>query len=184
MQWKFSRYHVYFWLEEKNRFTISRIYYSVWFICWVSPYNCDGSVANPSILKESFTWIVRWMHFFRGENVEVWRIDCRPWGVGDDRSIGNAQCERGDIFQTRRICFFQSQMDESKLLEKIRNWEHPFWYGIDQFKERVTLTLLENQKGLFHNFMIHFRMPVKVWTIFGPCREVSYTAITLNSELN
>ena len=35
------------------------------------------------------------------------------------------------------------------------------WYGIDQFKERVILTLLENQKGLFHNLMIHFRMPVK-----------------------
>ena len=34
-------------------------------------------------------------------------------------------------------------MDESKLLE-----EHPPWYGIDQFKEKVILTFLENQKGL------------------------------------
>ena len=25
----------------------------------------------------------------------------------------------------------------------------------------ATLTLLENQKGLFHNLMTHFRMPVK-----------------------
>ena len=33
--------------------------------------------------------------------------------------------------------------------------------GGDQFKERVTLTFLENQKGLFHNLMTHFRMPVK-----------------------
>ena len=47
-------------------------------------------------------------------------------------------------------------MDESKLLEEIRNWEHPLWYGIVQFKERVTLTFLENQKGLFHNFMDSF----------------------------
>ena len=37
-------------------------------------------------------------------------------------------------------------MDESKLLEKIRHWEHPPWYGIDEFKERVMLTFLENQK--------------------------------------
>ena len=33
--------------------------------------------------------------------------------------------------------FFQSQMDESKSLEEIRNWKHPPWYGIDPFKERV-----------------------------------------------
>ena len=31
------------------------------------------------------------------------------------------QCERGDISQTRRIYFFQSQMDGSKLREEIRN---------------------------------------------------------------
>ena len=57
--------------------------------------------------------------------------------------------------------FFRSQMDESTPLEEIRNWEHPPWYGIDQFKERVTLIFLENQKGLFHNLKTHFRMPVK-----------------------
>ena len=57
------------------------------------------------------------------------------------------------------------------------------WYG-DQFKERVILTSLENEKGLFYNLMTHFRMPVKQLTIFGPCREASYTAITLNPESN
>ena len=31
---------------------------SIWFIGWVLPYNCEGSVSNPSIWKESFTWIV------------------------------------------------------------------------------------------------------------------------------
>ena len=34
-------------------------------------------------------------------------------------------------------------------------------YGIDQFKERVILTFLENQQGLFHNLKTQFRMPVK-----------------------
>ena len=29
-------------------------------------------------------------------------------------------------------------------------------------RERVTLTFLENQKGLFHNLMTHFRLPVKL----------------------
>ena len=27
------------------------------------------------------------------------------------------------------------------------NWEHPPWYGIDQFKEKVTWIFLDNQKG-------------------------------------
>ena len=43
---------------------------------------------------------------------------------------------------------------------------------------------LENQKGLFHNLMTHFRMPVKHEMIFGPCQEASNTAITLNPESN
>ena len=52
---------------------------------------------------------------------------------------------------------FQPQMDESTtFLEEI----HP-WYGSDHFKEKVTLTFLENQKGLFHHLKTHFRTPVK-----------------------
>ena len=60
---------------------------------------------------------------------------------------------------------------------------HP-WYGIVQFKEKVILTFLRNQKGLFHHLTTHFRMPVKRNTIFGPCREASKTATTLNTESN
>ena len=56
---------------------------------------------------------------------------------------------------------FQSQMDESNFLEEIKTWEHPLRYGIAQFKEKVTLISLENQEGLFHHLMAHFRMPVK-----------------------
>ena len=81
-------------------------------------------------------------------------------------------------------CIFQSQMDESKPLEEIRTCEHPPWCGIDQFKERVILTFLENQKGLFHHLKTRFRMPAKRLMIFGPCQETSYTAITLNPESN
>ena len=42
------------------------------------------------------------------------------------------------------------------------------------------MIFLENQKDLFH----HLRMPVKQLMISGPCREASYTAITLNPESN
>ena len=46
-----------------------------------------------------------------------------------------------------------------KPLEEIKTSEHPPWNGI--FKERVILTFLENQKGLFHHLKTHFLMPVK-----------------------
>ena len=89
--------------------TIQRTDCSTWFIGWVSPCNCEGSVTHPSIWKESFTWIVPRICFVRGVNLERWRTGCRSWGVGDDGRTGNllkkTQCERGDISQTRRIYF-------------------------------------------------------------------------------
>ena len=59
------------------------------------------------------------------------------------------------------IVFSQSLMDESNSLEEIRNWEHPPWYGITHFEEKIKEIFLENQKGLFHYLKTHFRMPVK-----------------------
>ena len=47
-------------------------------------------------------------------------------------------------------------MDESNFLEEIKTWEHPPWYGIDQFEEKVTLIFLENQKGLLHHLTDSF----------------------------
>ena len=39
-------------------------------------------------------------------------------------------------------------------------------------QERVHIDFSwENQKGLFHNLTTHFRLPVKLWTIFGPWSE-------------
>ena len=88
-------------------------------------------------------------------------------------------------FPNKENLFFQSQMDESKPLEEIRNWEHPPWYGTTQFEEKVKEIFLENQKDLhLHHLKTHFRMPVKRETTSGPCRETSYTAITLNQESN
>ena len=153
----------------------------------VVEYHPITAKENPSIWKESLTWIVPRTCIVRG-SLERWRTDRRPWGVGDDGRIWNllekTQCKWGDISPKNGKLLFQSQMDESKPLEEIRTWEHPPWYGIDQFKERVILTFLENQKGLFHNLKTHFRMPVKHEMIFGPCQETSYTAITLNQESN
>ena len=47
-----------------------------------SPYNCEGSVKNPSIWKESLTWIVPRIRFVRGEDfgrVTCWLQTLRSW---------------------------------------------------------------------------------------------------------
>ena len=71
-------------------------------------------------------------------------------------------------------------MDESNFLEEMRNWEHPPWYGITQFEEKVKEIFLENQKGLhLHHLTTRVRMPVKREMTSGPCQETSYTANSL-----
>ena len=114
-----------------------------------SPWNAvlicetfERPVKNPSIWTEILTCIVPWTRSERGMNLEGWRTGCRPWGVGDEWRIGNllkkTQCERGDVSKRKKDnLFFQSQMDESNLMEEIRNWEHTLWYGITQFEEKV-----------------------------------------------
>ena len=57
--------------------------------------------------------------------------------------------------------------------------EVPPWYGLYQFKGRVTLIFFETQKG--HD---SFPDAGKRSKIFGPCQETSFTAITLNPESN
>ena len=130
---------------------------------WVSPYNYEGPFKDPSIWRrKSYLDCSSDTICTRGEfgRVRYWLHTFRSWKRRTHRK-STRKSERGDISQTGRIYFFQSQMDESKPLEEIRNWEHPPRYGIDQFKERVTLTFLENQKGLFHHLTTHFRMLVK-----------------------
>ena len=69
------------------------------------PNTCERPVKNPSIWKESLTWIVPRISIVRGWNLEGGRTGCRPGGVGDDGRIGNllkkTQCERGDISQRK-----------------------------------------------------------------------------------
>ena len=102
--------------------------------------------------------------FMRGEfgRVTYWLQTLRSWRWWTHQKSSRIDSMRKSwYYPNKENLFFQSQMDESKSLEEIRNWEHPLWYGRDQFKERVKLTFLENQKGLFHNLKTHFWMPVK-----------------------
>ena len=81
--------------------------------------------------------------------VTYWLQTWRSWRRWTHRkSTRKDSMRKRDYFRKKKEnLFFQSQIDESKPLEEIRTWEHPPWYGIDLFKERVILTFLENQKG-------------------------------------
>ena len=111
------------------------------FIDWESPYNCERSVKNPSIWKESITWIVPRIRSVRVVNLErvtYWYQTLRSWRRWTHRKSTRKDLMRKRwYFQNKENLLFQSQMDESKPLEEIKTWEHPPWYGIDQFKERV-----------------------------------------------
>ena len=86
---------------------------------WVSPYNCAGPVKNPSILKESFTWIV----LYAGEigRVTYWSQTLRRYRRWTHRKSTRKDSMRKRWYDpNKEKLFFQSQMDESKPLEEIR----------------------------------------------------------------
>ena len=53
------------------------------------PFYCEGPIKNPSIWKESLTWIVPRIRSVRRGTLEGWHIGCRHWGVGNDARIRN-----------------------------------------------------------------------------------------------
>ena len=125
--------------------------HSIWSIGWVSPCDCEGPVKNPSI----------WIKFYLDCSldslctlVEFGRVTCwlqtlrcwRRWTLR--KSTQKDSMRKRWYFPNKENLFFQSQMDESKSLEEIRNWEHPPWYGTTQFEEKVTLTIGESEGSL------------------------------------
>ena len=92
------------------------------------------------------------------------------------------QCDRGDIFTKKENLFFQSQMDESKPLGEEQKLRTSTLIRPRPIQGGSHVDFLGESGGLFHNLMTHFRLPVKRQMTFDPCREASYTAITLNPE--
>ena len=96
---------------------------------WVLPDNCEGPVKNPSIWKESLTWIVPRLRIVRGGEfgrVTYWSQTLRSWRRWThQKSVRKDSMRKRWHFPNMENLFFLSQMDESKPLEEIRNWEHP-----------------------------------------------------------
>ena len=144
---------------------------SICFTCWVSPNNCERSVPNPSIWKESSTWIVPRIRSPRGGNLErvtYWSQTLRSWRRWTHRKSIRKDFSAKEVISPQKGEFTFPTADGRI---KIPGGE----------QELTTSTLIrprpsrgEDQKGLFHNFMTHFRLPVKLCTISGPCRAVCF----------
>ena len=148
----------------------------VWFIGWESPFCFEGSVKNPSIWKESLPWIVSSDTLCTREEfgrVTYWSQTLRSWKRMDASEIYSKRLNAKEmIFPKEKNYFFQSQMDESKPLrgdQELRT--STLITAATDSKEMVTLTFLENQKGLFHNLTTRFQMPVEAindfWSMLG-----------------
>ena len=96
--------------ERRFRQPFLRTYYSFWFIGWVSPYNCEGSVTNPSIWKERLTWILPRIRSLRGR-VTYWSHTLRSWRQMDASEIYSKRLNTKEvIFPKQGEFIFQSQM--------------------------------------------------------------------------
>ena len=71
------------------------------------PITAKGPVKNPSIWKESFTWIVPRICIVRAGNLEGWHNDDEELETMDASEIyaKRLNAKEGDISQTRRIYF-------------------------------------------------------------------------------
>ena len=96
--------------------------------------------------------------------------------------LEKTQCKGSNIHQ--KMDFFQSEMDESKPWR--RSGTENIHLGTASTNSRRGSHWLSwrIRSVSSTNLKTHFRMAVKPLTIFGPCQEASYTAITLKPESN
>ena len=132
-------------------------------ITLLSPYNCEGSVKNPSIWKESLTWIAP-----RIRSGEIWKGDVLIADLEELETMDASEIYSKRLNAKEVICPKQGEFifpiadGRIKPLEGDQDLRTSTLVRHRPIQgERVILTFLENQKGLFHNLKTHFGMPVK-----------------------
>ena len=140
-----------------------QILWNVTPMCETSQICClMGRCHMRDVLVNHFKWpiipFVHWLSIKESINLErklgyalyvarIWKgdvlvADLEELETMDASEIYSKRLNAKEVISPKKKenLFFEPQMDESKPLEEIRNWEHPPWYGTDQFKERVILT--------------------------------------------
>ena len=130
------------------------------------PFYCEGPVKNPSIWKESLTWIIPWIRIVRGG---IWKgdilvADMKELETMDASEIYSKRLNAKEvIFPKEKGNFIFPVADgRIKLSGGDQELRTPTLIRENtQIEEEVNGIFLENQKGLFHRLKTHFWMPVK-----------------------
>ena len=137
------------------------------------PFNCEGSVANPSIWKESLTSVVPRTRFVRG------------WETMDASEIySKKRLNAKYVLFPKEKGEFMFPIADGRIKTLGGDQDLRISTLIRQRPIRVEshLDFLGQSEGSLPP--PPFRMPVKQLMISGPCQETSCTAITSNAESN
>ena len=134
--------------------TIKRTDYSIWFIGWVSPFNCEGSVKKPSIWKESLTWIVprvRPVHgvFCKGDVLIADREELETMDASEIYSK-RLNAKEVIVFQGRRRTYFFNRRWTNQII-----WKRSTSQTAITLNKESNFSRRERNQSIFHE--VHWR---------------------------
>ena len=145
-------------------------------------------VKNPSISKESLTWIVPRIRFVRGVNLDGWRTGRRPRGVGDDGCIGNLLKNRliakEVIFPKEGEFIFPIADGRIKTVGGDQDLRTSTLVRPRPIQGESNIDFLGESEGSLPPPQDSFPDAGEARNDFWSCQETSYTAITLKLESN
>ena len=167
--------------------TIWRTDYSIWFICWVSPYNCEGPVKNAlNLERKSYLDCSSDTHCTRVEfgRVTNWSQTLRSWRRWTHRKSHSKRLNAKEVIFPKEKGEFISPIADGRTKFLGGDQDLRTSTSIWQRQGEGHLDSLGESGGFFHHLTTRFRMPVKRQMTSGPCQETLFSAITLNQESN
>ena len=171
-------------LKEKQKWSNEKLHLDN---ARVLPYLCERPVKNPSIWKESLSWIVPWIRYVRGWNLEGWHIGCRHWGIGKFNRVRNpsSKIPLQRIFKRRKMVHIsasQTKMEQWSCLEEIRFLKIHLKAGATCKRRRAQWWSSRRVGRVSADWQ--WCMTEKPETIFGRSQGITFIAVTLNQEFS
>ena len=138
---------------------------SVFFIGWVLPYNCEGPVKNPSMWKESLTWIFPRIRIVRGCG-GIWKgdvlvADLEELETMDASEIYSKTLNAKEVISPKENGHFSSRslitssgqggsrmrITSTTMFNKWDCWDHYSTYAMIQENEAMTYYLEKEERN-------------------------------------
>ena len=133
--------------------TIWRTNFPIWFIGWALPYHSERPIKNPSVWKESLTWIVLRIRFVRSV---IWKSDVMVADLEELQTMDASEIySKKKRLNAKEVTFhteegefiFPAASRRNNLLEEMKTWEHQSWYGINLFQGESNIDFLGESEG-------------------------------------